>query len=308
MPPINLSHLPLQALRCFEAAARHQSFRLAAEELCLTPSAVSHQIKRLEDWLGNPLFLRKTRQIELTEIGRNLFDEVSEAFRRMETSLHHAALLGKRQTVRLALPDVMQHVLQKDFIDAFRNRYPQYDLELITIPNAMYVPHLEILQRTDVALLLGSGFWEKARVTPLISLHLTAFCPSTLARHKFPLQDPRQLEEYPWLNNKEFPESWGWFLSFLGLSGLYSKVGTDSYENLAALRNPALADAGIALMDIHITPYLLGARWHRMLDIAVSSIAYCLVCPEEGGGKPGTDTLIKFFTEQAQRLGWPAKF
>lgn len=308
MSQINNPHLPLQALRCFEAAARHLSFKHAADELCLTPSAVSHQIKRLEDWVGNPLFLRKTRQIELTEIGSTLFEEVSESFRRMGTSLQKAALLGKKQTLRLALPNIMQHVLQKDFIDAFRNRYPQYDLELITISNVMYVPYLEILQHADVALLIGTGHWENTRSFTLICLHISAFCPAGLAMHPFPLDDPNKLAEYRWLINREFPETWRWFLSNFGHSELQSQIGLRIYDNFTALLEPEFAADGVALLDIHIAPYLLGKNWQRMLDAAPPSAAYCLVCPQEGELKDGTEKLIRFFTEQAWRLGWPVKF
>ncbi|MBS1197557.1 MAG: transcriptional regulator [Proteobacteria bacterium] len=308
MRAINLSHLPLQALRCFEAAARHQSFKLAADELCLTPSAVSHQIKKLEDWIGNPLFLRKTRQIELTEIGRSLFDEISAAFRRMESSLEEAARHARKQPLRLAVPLVMQHVLQKDFIAPFQDRHPQYDLELISIPNAMSVPHHEILQQADVALLLGTGYWENTRAYPLISLHISAYCPASLAKHKFPLDDPRKLEQYRWLQNREFPEGWRWFLGIFGLSGLQSKVGTATYEYLTVLLEPSFKADGIALLDVRIAPYLLGNDWLRMLDAAPPSAAYCLVCLDNSEPNPGLQRMISFFTEQATRLGWPNSF
>ncbi len=56
---------PLPALRTFEAAARHRSFKLAASELCVTPSSVSHQIRKLETWLGVPLFVRYNREVSL---------------------------------------------------------------------------------------------------------------------------------------------------------------------------------------------------------------------------------------------------
>jgi|GEM_PF-114083 len=305
---MNRSHLPLQALRCFDAAARHQSFKLAADELCLTPSAISHQIRHLEDWLGSALFLRKTRQVELTAMGRSLFDEVSTAFRSLESSLQRVLSQGRKNTLRLALPEVLAQVLQRDFIEAFVHANPQYGLELITIPNAMSAPHLDILQTADVAILLGTGFWEKARSYPLISLHISAFCPARLACHPFPLKDPRQLAEYHWLHNAEFPGAWGWFLSFLGLSGLQSEQGAKTYRNLAALLDPAFATEGIALVDINIAPYALGGEWQRMLDLAAASAAYSLVCPDNEEAVRRTKDLVEFFTAQAQRLGWPANF
>lgn len=74
---------PLIALRAFEAAARHASFKRAAEELCVTPSTVSHQIQKLEDWLGIELFRRLNRKVILTDTGRTYFFTISKAFDEM---------------------------------------------------------------------------------------------------------------------------------------------------------------------------------------------------------------------------------
>ena len=71
---------PLTALRAFEAAARHMSFAKAADELHVTPAALSFQIKSLEEHLGAPVFLRLNRAVELTEAGRTLFPEISKGF------------------------------------------------------------------------------------------------------------------------------------------------------------------------------------------------------------------------------------
>ena len=71
---------PLNALKVFEAAARHLSFTRAGDELGMTQTAVSYQIKLLEDNIGEPLFLRRPRQVALTEAGERLAPKVSEAF------------------------------------------------------------------------------------------------------------------------------------------------------------------------------------------------------------------------------------
>ncbi len=74
---------PLNSLRSFEAAARHRSFRNAAEELCVSHSAISHQVKLLEDYLGTKLFTRKARSVELTHIGSSYYPVLREAFDRL---------------------------------------------------------------------------------------------------------------------------------------------------------------------------------------------------------------------------------
>src|SRR5918998_6058081 len=77
---------PLAAIRCFEAAARHQSFTRAAQELGMTQAAVSYQIKVLEDRVGGPLFLRGARGVALTDAGRRLAPAVTEAFSALSTA------------------------------------------------------------------------------------------------------------------------------------------------------------------------------------------------------------------------------
>ena len=78
---------PLNALRAFEAAARHMSFRKAAEELCVTPAAISHQIRTIEEYLGIEMFVRSNRSIELTEHGKRCLHDVSLGFEHLMRAL-----------------------------------------------------------------------------------------------------------------------------------------------------------------------------------------------------------------------------
>src|SRR6185312_8624821 len=90
---------PLNALRVFEAAARHGSFTRAGTELGMTQTAVSYQIKLLEENVGEPLFLRRPRQIELTEAGARLAPKVSEAFSMLHEAM--ASVSGGAETTLL---------------------------------------------------------------------------------------------------------------------------------------------------------------------------------------------------------------
>src|SRR5687768_2622168 len=92
-PPFRPNLPPLTAVRAFEAAARHQSFTKAAEELGMTQAAVSYQVKVLEDRLGKPLFLRLPKKVELSETGRRLAPAVAAAFHGL-----HAAFSELKET------------------------------------------------------------------------------------------------------------------------------------------------------------------------------------------------------------------
>src|SRR3984893_11508398 len=95
---------PLKNLRAFCAAARQGSFKLAAEELCLTPSAVSHQMKELEAALGVRLFERKTRSLELTPLGLHLLAEGEPMLEALDNALAQLARSNGRQMLRVRLP------------------------------------------------------------------------------------------------------------------------------------------------------------------------------------------------------------
>src|SRR5262249_60875989 len=104
-PVMRLPRLPpLMNPRAFCVAARHCSFKFAADELFLTPSAVSHQMKELEDSLGVRLFERKTRALELTTAGHTLLDEVEPLLEAIDRSLAQIARRNGRQTLRVLLP------------------------------------------------------------------------------------------------------------------------------------------------------------------------------------------------------------
>src|SRR4026208_2002781 len=96
---------PLKAVRYFEAAARHLSFSKAAEELNVTHSAISHQIKALEEWLGQPLFGRKARQVRLTEAGKRFIGPVKSAFDQLAEGAAEITRFGKDRPLTVtALP------------------------------------------------------------------------------------------------------------------------------------------------------------------------------------------------------------
>ncbi|MDE2052626.1 MAG: LysR family transcriptional regulator, partial [Gammaproteobacteria bacterium] len=95
---------PIRNLRVFCVAARHRSFKLAAEELYLTPSAVSHQMKELEDALGVRLFVRKPRSLELTAAGVTLLEEIEPLLSALDRTLAQVARRSGRRTLRILLP------------------------------------------------------------------------------------------------------------------------------------------------------------------------------------------------------------
>lgn len=172
---------PLTALRAFDAAARHMSFAKAAEELNVTPAALSFQIKSLEDHLGHPLFRRLNRAVELTEAGRTLapgaadgFQKLTDAWRATRRLFDFSALTvtaGPAFTAKWLAPRLYQ----------FASEHPDIDLRFIASLRIMDFARDEI----DVAIRFGVGKDEALYSLPLSEEWVT------------PVMTPDMAETYP---------------------------------------------------------------------------------------------------------------
>ncbi len=121
---------PLAALRAFEAAARHLSFRKAAEELAVTPTAISHQIRLLEQTLGLALFQRHTRRVSLTASGIALFPALRDGFDAFAEAITGLSPRTERRAVTLTATTLFTARRLIPRIDAFRERFPEFELRL----------------------------------------------------------------------------------------------------------------------------------------------------------------------------------
>jgi len=163
---------PLRNLRAFCAAARHSSFKSAAEELCLTPSAVSHQMKELEAALGMRLFERRTRSLELTTAGHHLFEEVEPLLAALDGVLTQLARRNGRQTLRVRLPALFANELFIPRLGSFCEAHPQIDVQLDTRdPRPVSHP-----PGADVSILLTDSAPPGLKSVRLFSCVLAAVC------------------------------------------------------------------------------------------------------------------------------------
>lgn len=163
---------PLRNLRAFCVAARHRSFKFAADELFLTPSAVSHQMKELEDSLGVRLFERKTRALELTTAGHTLLDEVEPLLEALDRSLAQIARRNGRRTLRVLLPPFFASELFVPRLISFCDEHPDIDIQIDTRdPRPSVHP-----PTADVSILLADSPPQGVKASKLFSLNLTAVC------------------------------------------------------------------------------------------------------------------------------------
>ncbi len=124
---------PLRLLRAFCLAARHSSFKDAADRLALTPSAVSHQVKELEEQLGVTLFERRTRAVVLTPLGRQLRDDLEPALEALTAAIARTARSGSaRRQLAVVMPPFFASELFAPRLPDFHDRYPNIDLQVNT--------------------------------------------------------------------------------------------------------------------------------------------------------------------------------
>jgi LysR family glycine cleavage system transcriptional activator len=144
---------PVHALSAFESAARYGSFALAAEELCITPSALSHRIRLLEEFVGERLFIRDGRSVNLSEFGRRYLDVVRAALRTLTDfpMPHRSAPAPLR--VKVTLPPTFARYIFVPHLSEFTSQYPDIGVEMF-----LSVPLYDLsLSESDVEVRFGAG-------------------------------------------------------------------------------------------------------------------------------------------------------
>lgn len=222
---VKRSLLPLHAVRAFDAAARHMSFSLAAEELNVTQSAVSKQVRVLEDFLKQALFVRLTRKIALTPFGEVFYADIAAGL----DALDKAATRSQpetRITLRISLPQSLASIWLMPRLSSFAEMYPHIDVRVLTSMHPADFAHEEI----DVAIRLGRlpgkryrpeqprvphdlvRDWHGVNATYLWDEVLTpALSPKLLGQSK-PLRTPADLRHYKLLHVALRPDAWrDWF-------------------------------------------------------------------------------------------------
>ena len=156
---------PLSALRAFEAAARHLSFKAAAGELGVTPTAISHQIRGLEDHLGVRLFYRRTRGLELAAPAHVLYPVLRDGFDGFAAALEQVAVARQRQTVRISATSAFTTWWLLPRVQRFQAAHPHVDLQLHASDDMVDMRAAQ----TDLAVRYGHGPYSGLRATVMLA-------------------------------------------------------------------------------------------------------------------------------------------
>jgi len=188
---------PLNALKVFEAAARHLSFTKAAEELFVTQAAVSHQIKLLEENLSIKLFRRKNRSLLLTEEGQSYFLDIKDIFINITDATEK--LLSKNASGALTVASAPSFAIQwlVPRLAQFSELHPEIDVRIkaIDLDDGM------LTDDVDVAIYYGRGNWPSIRSDKLRSEYLIPVCAPSLLSKDIPLNSPKDLSKHTLLHD-----------------------------------------------------------------------------------------------------------
>lgn len=273
---------PLNALRAFEAAARHLSFTQAAEELNVTQAAVSHQIRGLEDWLGFPLFRRLSRALVLTEAGQLLFPEVREAMDILTTAVNRVQRQDSEGVLTVTTMDSFAQSWLVPRLGRFRQSHPDIDVRLVMVDRMVDLAR----EGVDVAVRYGRGSWPGLTVSLLRTEELFPVCAPELLENGPPLKEPRDLAHFTLLHD-EMPVDWRDWLAAAGCDEVNAERGPGySHSNLVLLA--ARAGEGVALgRSVMVADDLAAGRLVRLFDFALPAPqAYYLACVEGEEDRP----------------------
>src|SRR5262245_36035030 len=162
----------LKFLKTFHVAATRLSFKAAAAELFITPSAVSHQIRTLEEQLGITLFVRSPRSLALTEAGADYLRQIDTLFRRLESVTEHLQVRFGRAIARLRAPPFFASELLLDRLRTFLDATPETDIHLDTIAATPDEHPVE----ADLAIVVGMGPWDGFEAHRLFAQRFTPAC------------------------------------------------------------------------------------------------------------------------------------
>jgi LysR family transcriptional regulator of beta-lactamase len=261
------AQLPLNALRAFEAAARHLNFTRAAIELCVSQGAVSHQVAQLERRLGVTLFRRLPRGLALTDEGQALVPVLADAFDRVGATLDRYAGGRLQEVLTVGVVGAFAGGWLLPRMDAFARAHPHIDLRLMTNNNRVDLAG----EGLDFAIRYGDGAWHGAQAEPILSAPLTPLCAPALAAR---LAGPASLTGEALLRSYRADEWPRWFEAAGAPCPALRGPVFDSSVLMTAAASQGL---GVALAPaVMFTRELAAERLVRPFDIEVSLGGYWL--------------------------------
>jgi LysR family transcriptional regulator, glycine cleavage system transcriptional activator len=237
----------LKAIKTFQIAAKHTSFAVAADQLCITPSAVSHQIKTLETQLGLPLFSRGARALALTDAGARYLEQIDDLFVRLEAVTEQLRARYGRNSVRLHVPAYFASEMLLPRLSEFSKLHAGIDLRIETQGFHGRMHPAE----ADISVVVGSGPWPGLVAHPLFAQTMVpAGAPALLAEK--PVLRYEDLNSHTLLVHEARREDWDRWATAVGMKEL-RPAQIVRIDSMAAAMRAAEKSIGIALLPAELT-------------------------------------------------------
>lgn len=269
---------PLGALRAFEAAARLESFTLAAAELCVTQTAVSHQVRLLEETLGSTLFERRPRRVKLTAQGRAWASALSDVFGRLyaaNRSLRTPRVVTRPAVAVTVLPSFASRWLVPR-LGRFLEQQPHVDLRISPSAELVDLNASEL----DVAIRYGAGRYPQLKAEKLCNDAWVAVCaPGLKGRSR--LRTPADLSGFTLLHDSD--EGWQSWLAARAVAGIDTRRGPVLTDSSMVVES-ALQGQGVGLVRLSLAAAELAAgrliRPFPRIAMQLTGLSYYLVWPK----------------------------
>jgi LysR family transcriptional regulator of beta-lactamase len=268
----------LNALRAFEASARHLSFTLAGLELRVTQAAVSHQVKSLEESLGVRLFRRLPRGLALTDEGQALLPVLTESFERIRATLDRFENGHFREVVTVGAVGTFATGWLLPRLQSFCKSHPHVDLRILTNNNRVDIAG----EGLDFAIRFGDGSWHGTKATHLLAAPLSPVCAPGIAAR---LRDPADLGREVLLRSYRTDEWARWFAAAGSLCPVIRGAVFDSSVTMA---EAAAQGVGIALLPVRM--FARESRQGRLVqpfDVEIAVGDYWLTALKSKPETPG---------------------
>ncbi|WP_111557277.1 LysR family transcriptional regulator [Paracoccus sediminilitoris] len=281
-------NIPLNALRAFEAAARHLTLTHAAVELCVTQAALSHQIRNLEDRLGVALFRRVPRGLVLTDEGMALAPVLTRALDSIGDTLDRFSDGRYHESLNVGVVGTFATGWLIPRLAAFEAAHPGVDLRIFTNNNRVTL----MGEGLDLAIRFGDGSWHGTASCLIMPAPLTPICAPDLAAR---LTKPEDLAATCLLRSYRGLEWERWFEG-VGLS--YPKLRGPTLDSSLALAEMAAQGHGVALLPHSLFRHWMdGGRLARPFDHAVDMGSYWLTWPQTRTETQGMRCFRTWLTE-----------
>jgi len=205
----------LKAIKTFQIAAKHSSFAVAADELCITPSAVSHQIKTLETQLGLPLFSRAARALALTDAGARYLEQIDDLFMRLESVTEQLRARYGRNSVRLHVPAYFASEMLLPRLSEFSKLHDGIDLRIET----QGVHGRTHAAEADISVVVGTGPWNGLVAHKMFAQTMVPACSPELFSER-PVQRYEDLNSHTLLVHEARRDDWDRWATAVGMKNL----------------------------------------------------------------------------------------